>query len=154
MGHHHWFAPRCHRQQCHPKPYRFRLLAYPDWRAVRLGLDPCCWHVLLARIASIPHHAWSRLTGLPADDPAVQAELNSVRDNLAAERALGESSYGDCFRSGHNQIRFRTLTGIFLQAWQQLTGINFIFYYGTTFFQNSNIKDAFLITSMLPRLLL
>ncbi|KAK0521093.1 Plasma membrane low glucose sensor [Tilletia horrida] len=27
------------------------------------------------------------------------------------------------------------MTGIFLQAWQQLTGINFIFYYGTKFFK-------------------
>jgi sugar porter (SP) family MFS transporter len=38
------------------------------------------------------------------------------------------------------------MTGIFLQAWQQLTGINFIFYYGTTFFKNSGITDPFLIT--------
>jgi MFS family permease len=30
--------------------------------------------------------------------------------------------------------------------WQQLTGINFIFYYGTTFFKHSGIADAFLIT--------
>ena len=41
---------------------------------------------------------------------------------------------------------FRTLTGIFLQAWQQLTGVNFIFYFGTTFFTNAGIKDPFLIS--------
>ncbi|KAG9018327.1 hypothetical protein FRB93_000030 [Tulasnella sp. JGI-2019a] len=38
------------------------------------------------------------------------------------------------------------MTGIWLQAWQQLTGINFIFYYGTTFFQRSGIKDPFIIS--------
>jgi len=29
--------------------------------------------------------------------------------------------------------------------WQQLTGINFIFYYGTTFFNNSGISNSFVI---------
>ena len=38
------------------------------------------------------------------------------------------------------------MTGIFIQMWQQLTGINFIFYYGTTFFKNSGISNAFIIT--------
>lgn len=38
------------------------------------------------------------------------------------------------------------MTGIFLQAWQQLTGINFIFYYGTTFFKNSHVGNPFLQT--------
>lgn len=37
-------------------------------------------------------------------------------------------------------------TGIGLQALQQLTGINFIFYYGTQFFKNSGIRDPFLIS--------
>jgi len=62
------------------------------------------------------------------------------------EEELGESSYIDCFKNGPNKILFRTLTGIFLQAWQQLTGINFIFYYGTTFFQQSGIANPFTIT--------
>ena len=41
---------------------------------------------------------------------------------------MGESSYLDCFKFTHNKIFLRTLSGIFIQAWQQLTGINFIFY--------------------------
>jgi len=32
-----------------------------------------------------------------------------------------------------------------LQAWQQLTGINFIFYYGTTFFIQAGFSNAFII---------
>jgi sugar porter (SP) family MFS transporter len=87
----------------------------------------------------------SRLTRLPPNDPEVEAELAEIRDNLHAEIALGESSYADCFKAGHNKISLRTLTGIFIQAWQQLTGINFIFYYGTTFFKNSGISNPFTI---------
>ncbi|KAF8997723.1 MFS monosaccharide transporter [Cyathus striatus] len=88
----------------------------------------------------------SRLTGASQNDPAVELELDEIRANLEAERSLGESSYADCFKFTKNKIALRTLTGIFIQAWQQLTGINFIFYYGTTFFQNSGIKDPFLIS--------
>ncbi|KXN87454.1 putative glucose transporter rco-3, partial [Leucoagaricus sp. SymC.cos] len=88
----------------------------------------------------------SRLTGLDVNAAEVEAELDEIRSNLEAEKALGSSTYLDCFKLSHNKICFRTLTGIFIQAWQQLTGINFIFYYGTTFFSNSGIKDSFLVT--------
>ena len=88
----------------------------------------------------------SRLTSLPIDDHEVLSELEEIRLNLKHEEELGESSYIDCFRSTDNRIRFRTLTGIFLQAWQQLTGINFIFYFGTTFFTNAGIHNPYLIS--------
>ena len=70
----------------------------------------------------------SRLTSLPIDDQEVLIELEDIRAALKEEEEMGESSYLDCFKSSHNKICFRTLTGIFIQAWQQLTGINFIFY--------------------------
>ncbi|CAG7847738.1 Probable glucose transporter rco-3 [Serendipita indica DSM 11827] len=88
----------------------------------------------------------SRLLGVPTEHQDVQLELEDIKANLRMEEEVGQSSYLDCFKMGPNKILFRTLTGIFLQAWQQLTGINFIFYYGTTFFKNSGIADPFLIT--------
>jgi sugar porter (SP) family MFS transporter len=91
-------------------------------------------------------HSLSRLTSLPADDPEVSAELNEIRVYLKREDELGQSSYMDCFRASDNRILFRTLTGIFIQAWQQLTGVNFIFYFGTTFFTNAGIHSPFLIS--------
>ncbi|EJF64135.1 MFS monosaccharide transporter [Dichomitus squalens] len=90
--------------------------------------------------------ALSRLTSLPPDDPEVETELNDIRAALAEEQKLGDSTYIDCFRFSDNKIFLRTMSGILIQAWQQLTGINFIFYYGTTFFQNSGIKNPFLIS--------
>ncbi|TDL17521.1 MFS monosaccharide transporter [Rickenella mellea] len=89
----------------------------------------------------------AKLTSLPQNDPENLLELEDIRANLRQEQELGENSYFDCFQSGHhNRIQLRTLTGIFLQAWQQLTGINFISYYGATFFQNSGIKNPFVIS--------
>ena len=89
-------------------------------------------------------HALSRLVSLPPNHPEVEAEL----DEIQHEKELDESSYLDCFRPA-NKILFRTLSGIVLQAWQQLTGINFIIYYGTTFFKNSGISNPFLITTVI-----
>jgi len=91
-------------------------------------------------------HSLSRLLSTPESDPEIQAELEDIKANLRMEEELGESSYVDCFKNGRNKILLRTLTGIFLQAWQQLTGINFIFYYGTTFFKQSGIANPFTIT--------
>jgi len=87
----------------------------------------------------------ARLLSTTPDDIEVQTEIEEIRANLRLEQEHGESSYLDCFRPSHNKILLRTLTGIFIQAWQQLTGINFIFYYGTTFFQHSGISNSFLI---------
>jgi len=88
--------------------------------------------------------ALSRLVSLPYDHPKIQAELDEIRVSFQHEKQLGESSYLDCFRPA-NKILFRTLTGIFVQAWQQLTGVNFIFYYGTVFFKNSGVSNPFLV---------
>ena len=89
--------------------------------------------------------ALSRLISLPPDHPEIRAELDEIRVSFQHEKELGESSYLDCFRPA-NKILFRTFTGIAIQAWQQLTGINFIIYYGTAFFKNAGISNPFLIT--------
>jgi sugar porter (SP) family MFS transporter len=91
-------------------------------------------------------HSLSRLTSLPVDDPELTSELDDIRVYLRREEELGNSSYMDCFRASDSRILFRTLTGIFIQAWQQLTGVNFIFYFGTTFFTNAGIRSPFLIS--------
>lgn len=84
-----------------------------------------------------------KLRRLPPDHPSVQDELGEIQTNHQYEMSLGKASYRDCFRGG---MLKRTLTGMGLQALQQLTGINFIFYYGTQYFKNSGITNAFIIT--------
>ncbi|KZP01419.1 MFS monosaccharide transporter, partial [Calocera viscosa TUFC12733] len=86
------------------------------------------------------------LLSLSPDDPAVQGELDDVRANWIEERQMAGTSWFALFSWGPSRILFRTFVGTSLQAWQQLTGINFIFYYGTTFFENSGIPDPFLIS--------
>jgi sugar porter (SP) family MFS transporter len=86
-----------------------------------------------------------RLLTRSRDSPEVAAEAAEIKIALDEEKKLGASSYIDCFRNNENRNGLRTWTGIMLQGWQQLTGINFIFYYGTTFFISAGITNGFLI---------
>jgi len=83
-----------------------------------------------------------KLRRLPVDHPAVLEELNEVQANHLYEMSLGKASYIDCFRG---TVGKRLLTGCALQALQQLTGVNFIFYYGTQYFQNAGFQNPFII---------
>ncbi|KAJ7165593.1 monosaccharide importer [Mycena crocata] len=90
--------------------------------------------------------ALGRLTNRPADSPEVDAECTEITLALEEERAIGSGTYLDCFKNTELRNGLRTWTGIMLQGWQQLTGINFIFYYGTTFFASAGIDNPFIIT--------
>lgn len=89
----------------------------------------------------------ARLNATTPDDVEVQEQLNEIRANLEVELTKGSGSWLQCFKPGGSQkLLLRTMTGTLLQGWQQLTGINFIFYYGTTFFQRSGIANPFIIS--------
>ncbi|KAI0645183.1 hypothetical protein C8Q79DRAFT_927420 [Trametes meyenii] len=88
----------------------------------------------------------SRLRLLSADDPQVEAELQEILATLAQEGEMEGGTYRDCFRLTRCRIALRTFSAILLQALQQLTGITFIFYYGTTFFANAGIRNPFLVS--------
>jgi len=131
------------------KSYRIPIAIQFIWAAILAGgmillPESPRWLIKRGRDADAAA-SLSRLTGYRTSDPEIEIELDEIRANLETELALGESSYLDCFKFTKNKIALRTITGITIQAWQQLTGINFIFYYGTTFFKNSGIKDPFLI---------
>ncbi|KAL8977524.1 MAG: hypothetical protein Q9205_006691, partial [Flavoplaca limonia] len=85
----------------------------------------------------------SRLRRLDVDHPALVEELAEVRANHEYEMSLGKASYVDIVRG---TVGKRLATGCLLQALQQLTGVNFIFYYGTSFFNNAGIENPFIVS--------
>jgi len=87
----------------------------------------------------------SRLRRLDITHPAIIEELAEIQANHEYERALGPDTYKDVF-CGTPHLGRRTLTGCGLQMLQQLTGVNFIMYYGTTFFEGAGIVNPFLIS--------
>jgi sugar porter (SP) family MFS transporter len=86
----------------------------------------------------------SRLRRLDITHPALIEELAEIEANHEYELSLGPSTYRDAFL-GSPHLGRRLLTGCGLQMLQQLSGCNFIFYYGTTFFINIGIKSPFVI---------
>jgi sugar porter (SP) family MFS transporter len=97
----------------------------------------------------------ARLRGQPRDSEYVQTELAEIIANNEYElRVVPQGSYWsswlNCFNGslfvGSSNLR-RTILGTSLQMMQQWTGINFIFYFGTTFFQElKTIHNPFLIS--------
>ncbi|EGP87271.1 unnamed protein product [Zymoseptoria tritici ST99CH_1A5] len=87
--------------------------------------------------------ALAKLRRLDIDHPAVVEELGEIAANHEYEMSLGKATYADCFRGN---IGVRLLTGCLLQSLQQLTGVNFIFYYGTSFFKRAGIQNSFVIS--------
>lgn len=86
----------------------------------------------------------SRLRRLDITHPALIEELNEITANHEYELSLGPSTYKDAlFGSPH--LGRRLFTGCGLQILQQLTGCNFIFYYGTTFFTQLGVSSPFVI---------
>lgn len=85
----------------------------------------------------------ARLRRLEISHPALVTELAEIRANHEFELSLGSSSYRQIVKG---TLGKRLLTGCMLQALQQLSGVNFIFYYGTSFFEDSGITNGFTIT--------
>jgi hypothetical protein len=86
----------------------------------------------------------ARLRGQPLESDFIKQELAEIIANYEYElMAIGENTgyiqgWLACFKGSllnpSSNLR-RTLLGISAQMMQQWTGINFIFYFGTTFFQ-------------------
>lgn len=85
----------------------------------------------------------ARLRRLDVNDPHLLAELEEIEANHEYEMSIGTASYLACFKA---PIRKRLFTGMALQALQQLTGVNFIFYYGTSYFSTSGISNPFIVS--------
>ncbi|KAG7663848.1 uncharacterized protein J8A68_002596 [[Candida] subhashii] len=85
-----------------------------------------------------------RLRKLPIDHPDLIDEFEDIKANYEFESQYGKASWGKVFQNINKQHR-RLFMGVTIQALQQLTGINFIFYYGTQFFQNAGISNPFTI---------
>ncbi|QRG40965.1 hypothetical protein FDK38_005459 [Candidozyma auris] len=88
--------------------------------------------------------ALSKLRKLPTDHPDLIEEYDDIKAAYEFEKEYGKSSWGQVL-SNKNHQRKRLATGVLCQAFQQLTGVNFIFYFGTNFFNAAGV-DGFVTT--------
>ncbi|KAK3380723.1 putative transporter protein [Lasiosphaeria ovina] len=110
------------------------------------------WHVKMGNLNKAKV-ALAQLRCLHENDESVRMELNDMELNYEHELTVTQpgkywQSWLSCFRgpwreSGSN-VR-RTILGIAMQMFQQITGVNFIFYFGTAFFQQQGFDNVFVI---------
>ncbi|CAG8564015.1 6548_t:CDS:2 [Acaulospora colombiana] len=74
-------------------------------------------------------------------DPMVISEYNEIKSNILFEREFSAKSYKELVKSGPENIRRRMILGIFIQIFQQLTGINAIMYYAPQIFTNAGLTS-------------
>ncbi|CAN8098162.1 unnamed protein product [Discula destructiva] len=97
----------------------------------------------------------ARLRGHPVESEYIQDELSEIIANHEYEMSIVPQtgyfgSWAACFTGSiwktESNLR-RTILGTSLQMMQQWTGVNFVFYFGTTFFQDlGTISSPFLIS--------
>ncbi|KAG2031293.1 general substrate transporter [Suillus americanus] len=76
------------------------------------------------------------LNGVPEDDPLVIEIIEELDFAIRAENEGGKATWLECF-SRRNALWRRTINGMIINFIQQLSGTNFYYYYGDTFFQNA-----------------
>ncbi|CVK92354.1 uncharacterized protein FPRO_07669 [Fusarium proliferatum ET1] len=79
----------------------------------------------------------ARIQGTSTDDPQVQVLHSVITQTVAYETSIGAGSWKDLLKEDSIKSRKRLLLACFLQAAQQLGGINAIIYYSSTLFEKS-----------------
>lgn len=90
----------------------------------------------------------SFLRGVPIHDSGLLEELVEIKATFDYESSFGKTTFWDCFKSNKSRPKqtLRMFTGIAIQAFQQFSGINFIFYYGVSFFNRSGVENSYIVS--------
>ncbi|TRX94367.1 hypothetical protein FHL15_004834 [Xylaria flabelliformis] len=83
-----------------------------------------------------------RVYDAPANHWAIHTQMEEIESKLRAESQVKTSfvgGYVEMFKAP--RMAYRIALGVALQMFQQLTGANYFFYYGTTIFQSVQISS-------------
>jgi SP family sugar:H+ symporter-like MFS transporter len=89
-----------------------------------------------------------RVYGAPENHYAIFVELEEIEAKLKAESNKG-NTFTEWYEMMYTpRMGYRIILGMTLQMFQQLTGANYFFYYGTTIFKATGINNSF-VTQMI-----
>lgn len=81
--------------------------------------------------------------GVSPEHRVVNDTMNDLAEKLREEEAGAEGrKWSEVFTGP--RMRYRILLGMSIQAFQQLTGMNYFMYYGTTIFSSVGIENSFI----------
>lgn len=89
----------------------------------------------------------SKFYGVPSDHPVIKEQITEMESKAAAERQVANMPLSTIF-TGPSML-YRTLLGAALQAFQQLTGANYFFYYGNTVFKTTGLDNSYVTQVLL-----
>ncbi|TAQ89037.1 hypothetical protein B7494_g2633 [Chlorociboria aeruginascens] len=134
-----------------------RLKSPASWR-ITMGFD-FLWILLLAFglnfVPESPKYVFSKgepekarsimasLMGVEGDHPILQQEMKEMTEKLRTEQSHKGEPWWYVFRS--REVCLRTLLATGILSFQQLTGANFFFYYGTSVFAAVGISNGYTI---------
>ncbi|KAI9642358.1 hypothetical protein NHQ30_009162 [Ciborinia camelliae] len=107
------------------------------------------WYISKGRIDEAKV-ALCRMRGRGNGDRYLESEFSLLVVQTRAEMSASNGGWKDCFTGGFRcgSNLFRTFIGTTVQMMQQLTGVNFIFYYGTTYFAQVGLSGVFLLATI------
>ena len=80
----------------------------------------------------------SKLSALHPNSPQFISEFKALKEHLISENASTQASWGDVMK-----YKKRVAIAMLLQAFQQLTGINILFFYAGKLFGQLGLSDSF-----------
>lgn len=83
-----------------------------------------------------------KLYGVPGNHRRVAQEMQDMKEKLEEEKAAGVASWHEIVTGP--RMLYRTLLGIALQSLSQLSGANFIFYYGNSIFRSTGLSNSYI----------
>lgn len=88
--------------------------------------------------------SFAKMNGIQTDDPKANEFMNDMQEKLylITQESVKNRQWHE-FVSGKPKLGLRLTIGILLMAFQQLTGINYFFYYGTALFESAGMKDPY-----------
>ncbi|EHY54611.1 hexose transporter hxt5 [Exophiala dermatitidis] len=89
-----------------------------------------------------------KVYGAPPNHYSVHMELEEIEAKFRAESAQQGAIREWINMFSAPKMAYRILLGMLLQMFQQLTGANYFFYYGTVIFESTGIKNSF-VTQMI-----
>lgn len=88
----------------------------------------------------------TKLYGVSDNHRVVAEELQEMKEKRDEELAAGTAPWYEVFTGP--RMLYRTLLGIALQSLSQLSGANFIFYYGNSIFTSTGLNNSY-VTQMI-----
>lgn len=89
----------------------------------------------------------AKVNGLTNTDEKVLAEMETITIAITEQKKAGDATWKEVV-TGQPHLFTRLIIGIALQSFQQLTGNNYFFYYGTSIFKSIGLENSF-ITSII-----